>query len=44
MSLSASEKTAKPEESVEEEPSPVQVENALTAVGLKLEKAQSLDR
>ena len=36
MSLSASKKKAKPEESVEEEPSLFEVENALTAIGLKL--------
>ncbi len=41
MSLSASKKTAKPEESVEEEPSLFEVENALTAIGHKhlVEKA-----
>jgi hypothetical protein len=40
--LSASKKTAKPEESVEEEPSLLEVENALTAIDLKLNKAQFL--
>jgi hypothetical protein len=33
--LSASEKTAKPEESSEEEPSLFEVENALTSIGIK---------
>jgi hypothetical protein len=39
--LSASEKTAKPEEFLEEEPSLFKVENALTPIGLKhfVEKA-----
>jgi hypothetical protein len=39
--LSASEKTAKPEESLEEELSLFEVENALTSIGLKhfVEKA-----
>jgi len=41
LSLSASKKTAKPEESVEE-PSLLEVENALTVICLKLQ-AQALD-